>query len=49
MSQDEKPGWFGRLFGRKGATEAPEPPADSPASPAEGQPDFATGADDVAH
>ena len=49
MSQDEKPGWFGRLFGRKGATEAPEPPPDSPASPAEGQPDFATAADDVAH
>ena len=52
MSQDEKPGWFGRLFGRKsateGATEAPEPPPDSPASPAEGQPDFATAADDVA-
>ena len=67
MSQDEKPGWFGRLFGRKGAPaaeEAPEPaqespapespapesPApDSPASPSEGEPDFATGADDVSH
>ncbi|WP_375465731.1 signal recognition particle-docking protein FtsY [uncultured Methylobacterium sp.] len=51
MSQDEKPGWFGRLFGRKGATHEPEdePPADAPASPAEGQPDFATGAADVAH
>ncbi|WP_375453532.1 signal recognition particle-docking protein FtsY [uncultured Methylobacterium sp.] len=50
MSQDEKPGWLGRLFGRKGgAPEAPEPPAGSPASPAEGRPDFATGAEDVAH
>ncbi|MGV7029796.1 signal recognition particle-docking protein FtsY [Methylobacterium symbioticum] len=53
MSED-KPGWFGRLFGRKGpqpaeqAVDQPvEPPADSPASPAEGQPDFATGADAV--
>ena len=56
MSQDEKPGWFGRLFGRKGPApeQTPEPeaapeslPASSPASPSEGQPDFATGADDV--
>ena len=57
MSED-KPGWFGRLFGRKAplssdepaeaAVDRPaEPPAGSPASPAEGQPDFATGADDV--
>ncbi|WP_132255615.1 signal recognition particle-docking protein FtsY [Methylobacterium segetis] len=52
MSQDEKPGWFGRLFGRKGmpaAEESPVPPPDSPASASEGQPDFATGADDVSH
>ncbi len=49
MSQDEKPGWLGRLFGRKAATEAVEPPVESPASPAEGQPDFATGAEDVSH
>ena len=53
MSED-KPGWLGRLFGRKAqqpadqpADQPPEPPADSPASPAEGQPDFATGADAV--
>ncbi|MEA1832865.1 signal recognition particle-docking protein FtsY [Methylobacterium durans] len=52
MSQDEKPGWFGRLFGRKGtpaAEETPVPAPDSPASPSEGEPDFATGADDVKH
>ena len=59
MSED-KPGWFGRLFGRKGAEKAPEPAEETPspdeaaspvdpASPAEGQPDFATAADDVAH
>ncbi len=54
MSED-KPGWFGRLFGRKAAEKAPEPPAeetpspDEAASPAEGHPDFATAADDVAH
>ena len=53
MSED-KPGWLGRLFGRRAqqpadqpADQPPEPPADSPASPAEGQPDFATGADAV--
>ncbi|WP_210250322.1 signal recognition particle-docking protein FtsY [Methylobacterium planeticum] len=54
MSEDEKPGWFGRLFGRKAGpapeeTEtAPEKPP-VPASSAEGQPDFATGAEAVAH
>lgn len=59
MSED-KPGWFGRLFGRKGAEKAPEPAEEAPspdeaaslvdpASPAEGHPDFATAADDVAH
>ncbi|MGU3539094.1 signal recognition particle-docking protein FtsY [Methylobacterium sp. A54F] len=61
MNGDEKPGWFGRLFGRKGSTEESlpeksstedtspggEPPADATASPAEGRPDFATGADDL--
>ncbi|GBU18409.1 MULTISPECIES: signal recognition particle-docking protein FtsY [Methylobacterium] len=51
MSRDEKPGWLGRLFGRKGAeAEAPSAetlPVDSPASESEGRPDFATGADDV--
>ncbi|MFD0935690.1 signal recognition particle-docking protein FtsY, partial [Methylobacterium trifolii] len=46
MTSEDKPGWLGRLFGRKGAPEA-EPPAESPASPAEGQPDFATGAGEV--
>jgi fused signal recognition particle receptor len=63
MTSEDKPGWFGRLFGRKGKDEArPEeaedesavgasdtPPADSPASPSEGTPDYATGADDIAH
>lgn len=55
MSDDEKPGWFGRLFGRKGAPETrpPEeavtPPPTSPASESEGLPDFTTAADDVAH
>ncbi|WP_336490757.1 signal recognition particle-docking protein FtsY [Methylobacterium nigriterrae] len=67
MSEDEKPGWFGRLFGRKGApapgeaesvpsesvpSESAPPDApgrDASASPAEGEPDFATAADDVAH
>ncbi|MEE7502602.1 signal recognition particle-docking protein FtsY [Methylobacterium mesophilicum] len=61
MASEEKPGWFGRLFGRKGQP-APEdreedqgedkPGAELPAgaaSPSEGQPDFATAADDVAH
>ncbi len=50
MSED-KPGWFGRLFGRKPAQDdrPPEPAPESPASPAEGRPDFATAADDVAH
>ncbi|AWN37004.1 signal recognition particle-docking protein FtsY [Methylobacterium radiodurans] len=59
MSED-KPGWFGRLFGRKGAEKAPEPAEETPppdeaaspvdpASPAEGHPDFATAADDVTH
>ena len=49
MSQDEKPGWLGRLFGRKGAAreEGESLPAESPASPSEGQPDFATGADAI--
>lgn len=53
MSDDDKPGWFGRLFGRKGESPAESDsaalPLDSPASPSEGQPDFATGAADVAH
>ena len=51
MSSEDKPGWFGRLFGRKGpgADAEVEPPVTSPASPAEGQPDFATAADDVSH
>ncbi|WP_232628234.1 signal recognition particle-docking protein FtsY [Methylobacterium sp. Leaf118] len=55
MSDDDKPGWFGRLFGRKGAPEAKpsdepvRPEATSPASESEGVPDFATAADDVAH
>lgn len=53
MSDDEKPGWFGRLFGRKAepkpSDEAVVPEPTSPASESEGVPDFATGADDVAH
>lgn len=53
MTSEDKSGWFGRLFGRKkdeisgGATETPSP--ESPASPSEGEPDFATGAEDVTH
>ncbi|MET0428023.1 MAG: signal recognition particle-docking protein FtsY, partial [Microvirga sp.] len=54
MSRDEKPGWLGRMFGRKGETAEPEiadlpetPEAGSPASDSEGQLDFATGADAV--
>ncbi len=55
MASEEKPGWFGRLFGRKGQDAAEEKPDDKPeadlpaeaASPSEGQPDFATGAADV--
>ena len=54
MSDDEKPGWFGRLFGRKSpepkpSEEAVVPEPTSPASESEGVPDFATGADDVSH
>ncbi|GJE29611.1 signal recognition particle-docking protein FtsY [Methylobacterium organophilum] len=56
MSDEEKPGWFGRLFGRKGKEASQPAAADeaatldpiSPASESEGQPDFATGADDIA-
>src|SRR5689334_9870900 len=51
MASEEKPGWFGRLFGRKGQAAADDKPeAELPAeaaSPSEGQPDFATGAEDV--
>ena len=40
MSDDEKPGWFGRLFGRKGAPEAkPADPTPAEELPAEVQPD----------
>ncbi|MGY2047522.1 signal recognition particle-docking protein FtsY [Methylobacterium sp. JK268] len=43
MSDNTKPGWFGRLFGKRGETkEAPEAP--SPDAP-EGEPDFATAAE----
>ena len=50
MSDEDKPGWLGRLFGRKGKPEAGvEADPASPASASEGQLDFATGADDVAH
>ncbi|SEH39914.1 fused signal recognition particle receptor [Methylobacterium sp. 275MFSha3.1] len=61
MASEEKPGWFGRLFGRKGQP-APEdraedqaedkPEAELPAGAAslsEGEPDFATAAEDVTH
>ena len=46
MTSEDKPGWFGRLFGRKGKDEVKD---EVPASPSEGEPDFATGAEDVAH
>ncbi|MFG5121024.1 signal recognition particle-docking protein FtsY [Methylorubrum sp. POS3] len=54
MSDDEKPGWFGRLFGRKAPETKPSeesvlPEPTSPASESEGVPDFATGAEDVSH
>ncbi|NEU11193.1 signal recognition particle-docking protein FtsY [Methylobacterium sp. BTF04] len=58
MSEDKKPGWLlRRMFGKKDEVQtterpmeqAPEPARESAASPAEGQPDFTTGADDVAH
>ena len=53
MASEEKPGWLGRLFGRKGQPEAGDKPeVEGPAeaaSPSEGEPDFATGAEDVAH
>ncbi len=46
MTSEDKPGWFGRLFGRKGKDEVKE---EVPATPAEGELDFATGAEDVEH
>jgi len=46
MTSEDKPGWFGRLFGRKGKDEVKE---EVPAPPAEGELDFATGAEDVEH
>ncbi len=46
MTSEDKPGWFGRLFGRKGKDEVKD---EGPASPSEGEPDFAMGAEDVAH
>jgi fused signal recognition particle receptor len=57
MASEEKPGWFGRLFGRKGQPAPEDKPEDKPeaelpaeaASPSEGEPDFATAAEDVAH
>src|ERR1700760_697487 len=53
MASEDKPGWFGRLFGRKAPSPGDEKPeAELPAeaaSPSEGQPDFATAAEDVDH
>lgn len=46
MTSEDKPGWFGRLFGRKGKDEVKE---EVPATPAEDDLDFATGAEDVEH
>ena len=48
MASEDKPGWFGRLFGRTGQ-DADKGDAPTPASPSEGQPDFATGAEDIGH
>ncbi|WP_407521624.1 signal recognition particle-docking protein FtsY [Methylobacterium oryzisoli] len=45
MSDNTKPGWFGRLFGRKGETkEAEEAPPT--VTPSEGEPDYATAAEE---
>ncbi|GJD36330.1 signal recognition particle-docking protein FtsY [Methylobacterium aerolatum] len=54
MTSEDKPGWFGRLFGRKGKDEAPADASETPeagaaASPSEGDPDYATGSEDVSH
>ncbi len=50
MTSEDKPGWFGRLFGRKGKDEVKQDaPEETPAPPSEGDLDFATGADDVEH
>ncbi|GJD99170.1 signal recognition particle-docking protein FtsY [Methylobacterium isbiliense] len=45
MSDNTKPGWFGRLFGRKGETkEAEETPPT--VTPSEGEPDYAAAAEE---
>ncbi|ACL59282.1 signal recognition particle-docking protein FtsY [Methylobacterium nodulans] len=41
MSDNTKPGWFGRLFGRRGEAPAEAPPV----TPSEGEPDYATAAE----
>lgn len=54
MTSEEKPGWLGRLWGRR---KDEVPPSDQPAQPdpgnsasqSEGRPDFATGAAEVRH
>ncbi|MEH3146957.1 MAG: signal recognition particle-docking protein FtsY [Methylobacterium frigidaeris] len=40
MSNEKKPGWFGRLFGRRDETPAEAPPPEA-VSPSEGTPDYA--------
>ena len=52
MTSEDKPGWFGRMFGRRKGepSEAEQPVTPDPIEPAsesEGQPDFATGAEAV--
>ncbi len=51
MTSDEKPGWLGRLWGRRKEETRPadQPDVASPASESEGRPDFTTAADEVRH
>ncbi|MFE1601008.1 signal recognition particle-docking protein FtsY [Methylobacterium sp. ID0610] len=44
MSDNTKPGWFGRLFGRRGEAEK-GPTETPPVTPSEGEPDYANAAE----